>query len=251
MSEKPKSAKQVAAQEKRAAAVQWLKDHGKSAAVPLPELVMKLQAEGKAEDEILAAVNARKSNANTKRAATLAAKKEAKTAAKTAAKAAPAKANAPKVGNAAPPKANNTTAKVRTAAQQAADQRMKNLKAKFNQHNIKYGGPSQKYFTEQKKAGKNETEIFEEMKGKFPKFEVTEAGEKKAVVAKRVTVKKANNGPKVVARVNNGSAVTKGSYICERCQFVGTDKAVANNGTRKNKNKNNGPVNYTYNEQGY
>lgn len=238
MSDKPKSAKQVAAAEKRAAAVQWLKDHGKSAAIPLPELVMKLQAESKSDEEILAAVNARKSNANTKRAQTVAAKKEAKTAAK----AAPAKVNAAPTGNAAPPKANNTTAKVRSAAQQAADQRMKNLKAKFNQHDIKYGGPSQKYFTEQKKAGKNESAIFEEMKGKFPKFEVTEAGEKKVVVAKRVTVKKANNGSKAAAVAVANTGAASGSYICERCRMV-------TNGTRKNNSpKNNGRQanNFTY-----
>jgi hypothetical protein len=126
---------------------------------------------------------------------------------------------------------------------------MTEMKVKFDEKGIRYGPNSMKHYTAERKAGRTEGEILEEMKGLFPKFFVNESGATKKVVKKRaVTMKKANvaNGAKganvVAPAVVGNSGASKGQYVCDRCRLV------ANNTRKNNKPKNNGRQanNFTY-----
>jgi hypothetical protein len=228
---KPRTAAQadLSAKQKEAAAA--LKAAGIPAFAPNQSYYVQQEKLGKAKETILENIKQRQ----IARKAALAAKKATGAP---AAVAAVAVANGNGTRN-NKPKVNAGTAKLRSAKQLEADKKMKNLKAAFNSHNIKYGAPSMKHFKEQKALGRSNSEVYEEMKGMFPRFTVNNTGAKKAVVVKRaVTAKKANAAPRaanVVAVANNQGAV-KGQYVCEKCRFV------ANN-TRRNNRPNNKPVN--------
>jgi hypothetical protein len=234
MSEQPKKVRTAAQAAQNALlkdASAWLGSKGLPKQVQYISIVKKGKAAGMSSPEIEAEVRKRV-NENTGK------KAEKKAAPKATAVAAP-KAAGPNAGtrNNKPKNNNASTKKVRTAAQLAANAKMKEMKAKFNEKGIKYGSNSMKYYKEQKVAGRSEEEVLAEMPAKFPKYTINESGAKKAVVAKRaVTMKKAaNNGANVVApAVVRNAGVAKGQYVCDRCRLV------ANN-TRKN----NKPKNYT------
>lgn len=123
--------------------------------------------------------------------------------------------------------ANNTTQnakKPRSAAQNAATRKLKNNAATFKAAGVKFSGPAYKYYKEQKKAGRNNTQLLASMKARFPAANA----EGKAIVAKRVTVKKAN-APAAAAPLG-----AKGSYVCEKCTYVPNNS----NGSRKNNTRN-------------
>ncbi len=234
MSEQPKkvrTAAQLAANASLRNAGAWLGSKGLPKQVQYISIVKKGKSTGMSSPEIEAAVRKRMNENAGKKAE----KKTAAAAAKPAAVAAPKAANNGTRNN--KPKVNNAaTKKVRSAAQLAANAKMKEMKAKFNAADIKYGAPSMKHYREQKLAGREEEEILVEMKGLFPKYVVNESGAKKAVVAKRaVTMKKnhAAKGANVVAPAVVGNAgVSKGQYVCDRCRLV------ANNTRKNNKPKN-------------
>lgn len=233
---KPRTAAQadLSAKQKEAAAA--LKAAGIPAFAPNQSYYVQQEKLGKAKETILEEIKQRQ----IERKAKLAAKKT------TAAVAAPAVAVAANNGTRNnKPKANNGTAKLRSVDQLAADKKMKNLKAAFNTHNIKYGPPAMSYFKKQTKdLGRSNSEVYEEMKAMFPAFTVNNTGAKKRVVAKRAVTAKKANVPKAanvvaVAVVGNKGAV-KGQYVCEKCRLV------ANN-TRRNNRANNRPSNLNNN----
>ena len=232
---KPRTAKQADLSAKLKEAAAALQAAGIPAQAPNQSYYVQQQELGKAKETILEEIKQRQ----IERKAKLAAKK---TTAAPAAVAAPAVAVSNGNGTRNnKPKANNGTAKLRTARQEAADKKMKNLKAAFNTHNIKYCPPAMSYFKKQTKdLGRSNSEVYEEMKAMFPKFTVNNTGAKKPVVAMRAVTAKKANVPKAanvvaVAVVGNKGAV-KGQYVCEKCRLV------ANN-TRRNKRPNNKPVN--------
>lgn len=223
---KPRSQKLVEQNQKLAAAAKLLKNAGLKGSAPDLWKVIRDRKEGKSDEAILANIKA-KQNANN---ATRKASKNAAKSAKSAAKAATVKnkpSNKPANGtasNAAKPKSN---AKVAAATAQ------KNLGAKFAAQGLKFYPAAVKYFTEQKKAGKNDATIFEEIKARN-NLKAAPVRTKKNTGAS-----KANNVapvPVMAAAVAN-KGVAKGSYVCEKCRLV------ANNTTRKNNKK----VNYTSN----
>lgn len=227
---KERSQKLVAQNQKLAAAAKLLKNAGLKGSAPDLWKVIREREAGKNDAAILANIKA-KQNANN---ATRKAAKNAAKSAKSATKAATVKnkpANA--TGNAAPKEKSN--AKVAAATAQ------KNLGAKFAAQGLKFYPAAVKYFTEQKKAGKNEATIFEEIKARNNLKAAPVRTKKNTGAAKANNVAPV---PVMGATVANKGAV-KGQYICEKCRFV------ANNTTRKNNNKKNNAVNYTYNEQGY
>ncbi len=251
MSEQPKKVRTAAQAAQNALlkeASAWLASKGLPKQVQYISIVKKGKATGMSSPAIEAAVRERMAANGDKKA-------EKKAAPKPAAAAAP-KAAGPNNGTRNnKPKNNAATKKVRSAAQLAANAKMKEMKAKFNAANIKYGANSMKHFTARKKDGKSEEEIFVEMKEMFPKYTVNETGAKKAVVAKRaVTMKKANGakgvngvrpanvvGPAVVGN----AGVAKGQWVCDRCRLV------ANNTRRNNKPKNNSRAGNNFNAPGF
>ena len=229
---KPRTAAQAAQNEKQRQAAAALKAAGLKAFVPNVTYYIQQEKAGKAKETIIEEVRQRQ----TERAAAPKAPKKATAAANAAPKAAPSgNGNGTRNNKPAAPANASTARKGRSVAQQAANQKLRNMKAAFNTHNIKYGAPAMKHFKEQKALGRSNSEIYAEMKGMFPKFTVNESGAKKAVVAKRaVTAKKAVNVVPVAVVGNQGAV--KGQYVCEKCRLV------ANN-TRRNNRPNNRPTN--------
>lgn len=227
---KPRTEKQQAVNATLDGAVQWLKSKGVSPAVPNPSIYLKASKEGKSDEEIIELIKV---------------KKEERTATATAKKAAAAAA-APAVAVAAPAVAN-VKLRVRSQKQLNADKAMKNAAASMKASGVKFTGPSYTEYKAAKIAGRNNSDIFEELKVKYPVDVVIKRASTRKNTSK-VAAAKANNGVgvgAVPAKANNGAtSAVKGSYVCEKCRFV------SNSNTRKNNKKNNA-VNYSYNEQGY
>lgn len=220
---------------------------GLPARVPYPAMYAKMKKEGKSDDEIAAAIKQKMNNTTATRKAKSANKAAAKavaqgnlnneplgaTAAQIKALSKPAPASAP------------STPKAKSAAKEAADKAQSNTGQKFKNRGLKAYPQAVSYYIMQKKAGKSDETIFEEIKGK-PNLQKAPARTKKNNAAKKgnavaaVAPLAANKGANVVV-ANKG--VAKGQYVCDRCRLV------ANNTTRKNNKKNNASPSY-YNNQG-
>lgn len=245
MADQPKkvrTAAQAALNGKLKAAAAALKAAGIPAFAPNQMHYVKEKDAGKAEEVIFEEIRQRQVT-----------RKAAVAAKKTGAAPAPSGNAAPKAVNGVNGTQNNkpkaaVNGKVRTQKQLNADKKMRNMKAAFNTHKIKYGAPAMKHFKNEKAKGRNNAAIYEEMKALFPKFELNATGAEKPIVAKRaVTAKKAGNVVPVAAVGNAG--VAKGMYVCEKCRLVANNTRRNNRGN--NKPANVVPLNYTYNEQGF
>jgi len=232
-------------------ASEWLRGKGLSAAVPNPSIYMKAKKEGKSDEEIVALIQekqAERAKTRTNKAAAKATTKKANAPAAVAAAANVAVA----VNGVAGPAVAAPAQKNRSNKQLAADRQLKNTAAAMKAQGIKFTGPSYKEYKAAKAAGRNNSDIFEELKVKYPAVNA----EGKPIVTKRASTRKntskvaaakANNGVAAIAapaRANNGVTAVKGSYVCEKCRLV------ANN-TRKNNKKNNAKNYYSYENQGY
>jgi hypothetical protein len=216
---KPRTVAQAAANQRASAAskdaMAWMESHkaqGVEKSVLNSGVIQRMQKDGKGEEEILAAVLARQRE-----------RKEKKVA-KPKANAAPS-GNA---GNAGTKKKNNNNArstttngtaknkkKPRSAAGVAANNALRALMAKFKTHKLKASNPARQYYKAQTLAGKNNDAIFAAMKNN-PEFR------ENAPPVPRSKPRAQSSSAAAVPR--NG---VKGSYVCEKCQFVGTNAAVA------------------------
>jgi hypothetical protein len=250
---KVRTAGQSAANAALKEASEWLRGKGLSPAVPNPSIYMKAKKEGKSDEEIVALIQekqAERAKTRTNKAAAKATTKKANAPAAAAVAAGPSQpataVNGVTAANAAVGAV--ATKKNRSNKQLAADKELKNTAAAMKAKGIKFTGPSYKEYKAAKAAGRNNSEIFEELKAKYP----TVNAEGKPIVTKRTSTKKnvaakANNGvgaAPAAAKANNGVSAVKGSYVCEKCRLV------ANN-TRKNNKKNNAKNYYSYENQGY
>ncbi len=229
------------ASEKGKSGMAWLEAHkadGVEKSVLNTAVVNRLLGEGKSDAEIVAAIKARQAERK---------EKKATGTPKAAPKAAP-KANAAPTGtgnNATKKKNNNaastaSSAKVKSAARNAANAETRRIMQWFKNNKLKASNPARSFYVAKKKEGMSNNAIAAAMKN-VPEYQANAP----PVPRPKKTVAAANSS--AAARVvANAGTVSKGSYICERCQFVGTDKAVVNNGTRKNK-KGNTTTNYSTN----
>ena len=219
---KPRTAAQAAANQKASAAskdaMAWMESHkaqGVEKSVLNSGVIQRMQKDGKGEEEILEAILARQRERKEKKAV------------KPKANAAPS-ANA---GNAGTKKKNNNNArstttngtaknkKPRSAAGVAANNALRALMAKFKTHKLKATNPARQYYKAQTLAGKNNDAIFAEMKNN-PEFR------ENAPPVPRSKARAQSSAAAAAAARMPGNGV-KGSYVCEKCQFVGTNAAVA------------------------
>ncbi len=231
MSDAPKketvrSPKQQERNEKLRKATKLLKNAGLKAPVADISAVVRMQNEGKPEAEIVAAMKAKQANNNATR-------KAAKSAPKPPATPKATKKN----NNNAASTTSTASTKVKTEKQASRNAGQKSLAQKFKNAGVKFYGHAVKYYTEQKKAGKSNNDIFAEIKAN-PDFQVqTRARKNTTAKAANVVAPAAN---KTTAK-NKG--IAKGSWVCEKCRLVAnnTTRKNNNNKNKNNKNKKNGP----------
>lgn len=185
--------------------------------------VVKMQNEGKPDAEIIAFMEAKQASNNATR-------KAAKTAKATAPKATTAAMAATAVEKKNNNTASTTSTKVKSNRQTSRNTGQKDLATKFKNQGLKFYGAAVKYYTEQKKAGKSNNDIFAEIKAKPNLQQQTRTRKNTAPKAANVV---APAPTKMNGQVTMNKGVPKGSWVCEKCRYVG------NNTTRKNNNKGN------------
>jgi hypothetical protein len=238
MSDTPKKAtvrspKQQERNEKLRKASKLLKNAGLKAPAPNIMAAIKMQNEGKSDDEIIAAIKEKQSSNNATR-------KAAKNAKPATAKVATKKNTTVSVkpANNTSNTASTTSTKVKSGAQASRNEGQKSLAQKFKNQGLKFYGAAVKYYTDQKKSGKTNNVIFSEIKERPNLQEQTRMRKNTTVKAANVVAPAANNASKKSVVVNKG--VAKGSYVCEKCRYVANNTTRKNN-KKNNKNKNNGP----------
>jgi hypothetical protein len=210
-----------------------LKNAGLKAPVTNISAVIKMKNEGATDAEIIEAMRAKQANNNATRKAAKSAPKTPK--ATTAAEA--ATATTKKNNNTA----STTSTKVKSTKQADRNTGQKDLATKFKNQGLKFYGAAVKYYTEQKKAGKSNNDIFAEIKAK-PNLQQQTRTRKNATAKPANVVAPAPT--KMNGQVTMNKGVPKGSWVCEKCRYVG------NNTTRKNNNKNNSKNNKKNNNKG-
>ncbi len=190
--------------------------------------VVKMQNEGKPDAEIIAFMEAKQKANNETRKAAKAAKATAPKTPKATTAAVAATAVEKKNNNTA----STTSTKIKSNRQTSRNTGQKDLAQKFKNAGLKYYGAAVKYYTEQKRldATKSNDAIFAEIRARPNLTAQTRTRKNTAPKAANVV---APAPTKMNGQVTMNKGVPKGSWVCEKCRYVG------NNTTRKNNNKKN------------
>lgn len=239
MSEKkPRTALQLAANKAASERADKIKknsaaffaQYGLSARVPYPAIYAKMKKEDKSDAEIAEYLKQKQQN----NAATRKAKSANKASSKASTPVSTPKANSVASTSTA---ATTTTTKEKSEKKAAADKAQANTGQKFRNHGLKAYPQAVSYYIAQKKAGKNDETIFEEIKARS-NLQTARATTKKNNKKNNTAVAPIGMAAPTVA-ANKG--VAKGQYVCEKCRLV------ANNNTRKNNTKKNNKAATSFN----
>lgn len=198
---------------------------GLSARVPYPGMYAKMKKEGKSNDEIATFLKQKQNNN--------AATRKAKTGAKSAPKANASQGEEKLTAATSSAAAAVATPKVKSNKKEAANRAQSNTAKKFTNRSLKAYPQAVSYYIAQKKAGKNDETIFEEIRGR-PNLQKAPVRSKKNNGAKKANTAAVVPLAAVNQTVSANKGVAKGQWVCEKCRLV------ANNTTRKNNNKNAG-----------